>query len=183
MRTPGARAMASISSCKKTHTSLFFECFPYVCPEPALVNLSFSYVCREPVLAKWSFSVQNGIAKEMRFLTSSSKSKPAPSAKSSSPKSSSSIHEPPHAGEVTLPVGDRFELMLPTSADAALGGVVARSIGSTCGNAFFNGSFPLFVPSLSWQNRFLYKTIGFLVGTGAKKTFLHLLIRRPAGGG
>jgi hypothetical protein len=29
-------------ACKKT--ALFFECFPYVCPEPVLVKCSFLYI-------------------------------------------------------------------------------------------------------------------------------------------
>jgi hypothetical protein len=32
-------------------TPLFFECFPYVCPEPVLVKPP-PYVCPEPVLVK-----------------------------------------------------------------------------------------------------------------------------------
>jgi hypothetical protein len=34
--------------------AFFFECFPYVCPEPVLVTGCFPYVCPEPVLVKRS---------------------------------------------------------------------------------------------------------------------------------
>eukprot|EP01046_Picozoa_sp_COSAG06_P032215 COSAG06_NODE_3202_length_5693_cov_3.420272_4_plen_125_part_00 len=34
--------VASLASCEKCHS--FFECFPYVCPEPVLVKCSFLYI-------------------------------------------------------------------------------------------------------------------------------------------
>ena len=46
-------AIGTGGACKKTH-HLFFECFPYVCPEPVLI--------------KRSFLVQNGSAEDAVFL-------------------------------------------------------------------------------------------------------------------
>jgi hypothetical protein len=41
-RSSGARSLSAVSNPEET--VVFFECFPYVCPEPVLVKRSHLYV-------------------------------------------------------------------------------------------------------------------------------------------
>jgi hypothetical protein len=142
----------SLITCNQT---VFFECFPYVCPEPVWVKSSFSYAkgSRRP----FCYLIRTNV-KDLHTHTHTGERKPNTAAVSSSLSSQQYIQKASIFCQDRL--GTHTQVMGPERKKERVG-ISTHLVRKECGhlpekNVPFVEFFPTFVPSLSWQNDLVF---------------------------